>query len=112
MKTNGSESKNKWCFSCPQRVDSLDMHGVVSVSANGDHSAALTRELNLSVSLMLRLVSDNEMLSTDVMCNCAFLWCGIKWKLMILFLLASIIVGTMCGVVIKLVLYSPIISVG
>lgn len=43
MKTNGSESKNKWCFSCPQRVDSLDMHGVVSVSANGDHSAALTR---------------------------------------------------------------------
>lgn len=88
------------------------MYGVVSVFVNGDYSVVFICELNLFVLLMLRLVFDNEMLSIDVMCNCVFFWCGIKWKLMILFLFVSIIVGIMCGVVIKLVLYFFIISVG
>lgn len=42
MNSTNSEGNNKWRVSSPQTVDSLDMHGVTSVSANGDHSAALT----------------------------------------------------------------------
>jgi hypothetical protein len=42
MKSTDNEGNNKWRVSSPQTVDSLDMHGVTSVSANGDHSAALT----------------------------------------------------------------------
>lgn len=40
MGANGRNSK--WRVSSPQRVHSLDLHGVASISANGDHSAALT----------------------------------------------------------------------
>lgn len=38
-------SNNKWRVSVPQRVHSLDMHEVASISANGDHSGALTGRL-------------------------------------------------------------------
>ena len=37
---NHDRGKDMWCVLCPQKLNSL--HGIVSVSANGDHSAALT----------------------------------------------------------------------
>ncbi|KAG0590970.1 hypothetical protein KC19_1G139700 [Ceratodon purpureus] len=44
ISTNSTSNggNNKWRVLFPQKVDSLDMHGVTSVYANGDHSAALT----------------------------------------------------------------------
>ena len=51
--TNSCGGNNKWRVSSPQTVDSLDMHGVTSVSADGDHSAVLTGRFKQFVLVML-----------------------------------------------------------
>lgn len=52
MDSNGNGSNSKWRVSFPQMVDSLAMYGVASISANGDHSAALTGMFKQVVLLM------------------------------------------------------------
>lgn len=85
------------------------MHGVTSVSANGDHSAVLTGRLSNLCCLRLRsLFSQNRMYIPYVIHGSASLYCATLWRLLLcFFLLGSLVVGASFIKGFRLALYLP-----